>query len=84
LTLFFAALWARLSGYVAAAGVFLGIVVAAFLYGRSDGRQDAAAAQNKANAAARKQSKEVENEINGLDDPVVDQRLSEWLRDGKR
>jgi cell division protein FtsB len=79
-----AALWTRLSRYVAAAGVVLGIVVGAFLYGRSDGRQDAAAAQNKANAAARKQSKEVENEINGLDDLAVGHRLDRWMRDGKR
>jgi hypothetical protein len=77
-------LWAKIQGYVAAAGVVLSIVVGAFLYGRSDGKADAAAAQNKANAAARKQSKEAENEINGLDDLAVGDRLDRWLRDGKR
>lgn len=79
-----AALWTRLSGYLAAAGVVFGIVVGVFLYGRADGRQDAEVAQNKANAAARKQSKEVENEINGLDDRGVSDSLAKWLRDGKR
>jgi cell division protein FtsB len=74
-------LWARLQGYVAAAGVVLGIVAGAFLYGRSDGRQDAEAAQAKSNARARTQSKEVEHEINGLDDRSVDDRLAKWVRD---
>lgn len=77
-------LWARLSGYVAAAGVVLGLVISAFFYGRSDGRQDAEAAQAKDNARARTKSKEVENEINGLDDRGLDDGLAKWMRDGKR
>jgi cell division protein FtsB len=84
MTIFFASLWARLSGYVAAAGVILSVLVGAFLYGRSDGRESERAEQAKSNAKARTQSKEVENEINGLDDGAVDQRLSEWMRDSKR
>jgi hypothetical protein len=77
-----ATLWARLQGYVAAAGVVLGIIISAFLYGRSDGRQDAEAAQAKSNARARTQSKE--NEINGLDDRAAGDRLDKWMRDGKQ
>ncbi len=84
MTLFFASLWARLSGYVAAAGVILSVLVGAFLYGRSDGKADAAAEVAKNNAKARTQSKEVENEINGLDDRGVSDSLAKWMRDGKR
>ncbi|WP_170866102.1 hypothetical protein [Rhizobium sp. NFR03] len=62
----------------------MGIVISAFLYGRSDGRQDAEAVQAKSNARARTQSKEVENEINGLDDRAAGDRLDKWMRDSKR
>ncbi|TCP87285.1 hypothetical protein C8J31_105147 [Rhizobium sp. PP-CC-2G-626] len=79
-----ATLWARLSGYFAAVGVVLGIVISAFFYGRSDGKADAAAEVEKNNARARTQSKEVENEINGLDDRGVDAGLAKWMRDSKR
>ena len=84
MTLFFSALWTRLSGYLAAAGVILSVVIGAFLYGRADGRADAERAAEKANARARTQSKEIENEINGLDDLAVRDRLSGWMRDSKR
>ena len=79
-----AALWARLSGYLAAAGVVLTVLVGVFLYGRADGKADARLAIEKANAKARTQSKEIENEVNGLDDLAVRDRLGGWLRDGER
>lgn len=82
--MFLTGLWAKLQGYVAALGVALAVIAGAFLYGRSDGRQDAEAEQAKSNARARTQSKEVENEINGLDDLAVRDRLDGWMRDGKR
>ena len=78
------AIWTRLSGYLATAGVILSVLIGAFFYGRADGKADARAEQDRANAAARKQSKEVENEINGLDDRGVSDGLAKWLRDGKR
>lgn len=77
-------LWAKLQGYLAAAGVVLTVIVGAFFYGRYDGRQDAEAEQAKSNAKARTQSKEVENEVNGLDDLAVRDRLNGWMRDDKR
>ncbi|WP_082510463.1 MULTISPECIES: hypothetical protein [unclassified Rhizobium] len=77
-------LWLKVKGYLAAAGIALAVIAGAFLYGRSDGKADAARAAEKANAAVRKQSKEVENEINALGDDGVDARLARWLRDGKR
>lgn len=79
-----AAIWGRAQAWLAASGVVFGIVVGAFLYGSANGRRDAAATQEKASAAARKQSKEVENEINGLDDRGVSDSLAKWMRDGKR
>lgn len=77
-------LWAKLQGYVAALGVALAVLLAAFLYGRSGGRSDAIAEQDRNNARARTQSKEVENEINGLDDRAVGDGLAKWMRDGER
>ena len=79
-----AALWARLSGYLAAAGVVLTVLVGVFFYGRADGKADAAAEVAKNNAKARTQSKEIENEVNGLDDLAVRDRLNDWMRDGER
>ncbi|WP_438748424.1 hypothetical protein [Pararhizobium sp. O133] len=78
------AIWARLSGYLAAAGAVLTVLVGVFFYGRADGREDAQRAIEKANAAARTQAKDIENEINGLDDRGVGDGLAKWLRDDKR
>lgn len=74
----------KVKGYLAAIGVALAVIAGAFLYGRSDGRADAERVAEKANAAAREQSKEVENEINALGDDGVDARLARWMRNSKR
>ncbi|MCV9965706.1 hypothetical protein OIU34_27940 [Pararhizobium sp. BT-229] len=84
MTAFFLGLWSRVQGWLATAGVALTVILAAFLYGRADGRADAQRTADKANARARTQSKEVENEINGLDDLAVRDRLSGWMRDDRR
>ena len=77
-------LWLKVKGYLAAIGVALAVIAGAFLYGRSDGRADAERVAEKANAAARKQSKEVEDEVQRMGSADVDARLARWLRDGKR
>ena len=77
----FSALWMKIKGYVAMAGVALAVVVGAFFYGRSYGKADAEAAQAKRDADARKKARGVEDEVQGLDDSAVDERFSRWLRD---
>jgi hypothetical protein len=79
-----AIIWAKIQGYVAAAGAVLAIIAGAFLYGRSSGKADAKADQAAANAKAAKQARDTENEVQGMDSAGVDAGLSEWLRDGKR
>jgi hypothetical protein len=73
---------ARLKGWLAAAGVVLALVAGSFLYGRSDGKSDAEAAQAKANAKAAKKARGVEDEIQKMGSADVDRRLAEWMRDG--
>ena len=77
-------LWLKVKGYLAAIGVALAVIAGAFLYGRSDGRADAERVAEKANAAARKQSKEVEDEVQRMGSADVDSALGKWMRDGKR
>jgi hypothetical protein len=84
MTLFFAALWGRASGWLAAVGVAFAIVAGAFFYGRSDGKSDAEAERAKADAKAVKQAKGVEDEIQNMGGTDVDAALSKWMRDGKR
>lgn len=79
----FAAIWSRITGWLAPVGVALAIVAGAFFYGRSSGKADAKAEQAKANAKAIKQARGVEDEVQALGASRVDDALSKWLRDGR-
>jgi hypothetical protein len=79
----FAAIWSRISSWLAPAGVALAIVAGAFFYGRSNGKADAKAEQAKANAKAIKQARGVEDDINKMAGSDIDAGLSKWLRDGR-
>ena len=79
-----ATLWTKLSGYLATIGIALALIAGAFFYGRADGKDAARTEQARANAKALKKSKEVEDEINGLNDRSVSDSLARWMRDGKR
>ncbi len=83
ISLFFAALWSRISSWLAPAGVALAIVAGAFFYGRSSGKADAKAEQAKASAKAIKQARGVEDDINEMGGGDIDRALGKWLRDGR-
>lgn len=77
-------LWLKFKGYLATTGIAFAILAGAFLYGRHDGKSDAAAEQAKANGRARRESKAVEDDVRKSSDVAVDDRLAKWMRDGKR
>lgn len=77
-------LLAKAKSYLAAVGMALAIVAGAFLYGRADGKRSAEAEKARAEANARKQARDVENEIDGLGGSDIDRRLSKWMRDKGR
>ena len=79
-----AGIWARVSGWLAAAGVALAVLAGVFLYGRAGGKADAEAEQARNNAKAIKKARGVEDEIQGMGDADVDSALSKWMRDGGR
>lgn len=76
-----AALWtaarSRLTGWLAAAGVALAILFAAY----AKGRQDAAANQTEHRIETIKKARKIEDEVDRLDPAGVDTRLREWMRD---
>lgn len=69
-------LYNKLTGWLAAAGIALTLLAAAY----SRGRQDAAARQASARLETIKKARNVENEINRLDDNAVRDRLNKWMR----
>lgn len=73
----FAAARSRLTGWLAAAGVALAILFAAY----SKGRQDASASQSERRLETIKKARKVEDEVDRLDPAGVDARLREWMRD---
>ncbi|MFW7343543.1 hypothetical protein V0R37_18620 [Pollutimonas sp. H1-120] len=74
------ALWGRIWPYIAAVGVVLAGLLAVRQSGKSAARTEAAAKINEQAAQARKEQRDVENEIASLDDDAVDRRLDEWVR----
>jgi hypothetical protein len=78
-----AAIWSRISSWLAPVGAALAIVAGAFFYGRSSGKADAKAEQAKANAKAIKQARGVEDDVQNMGGGDVDRALGKWLRDGR-
>lgn len=78
-----AAIWSRISSWLAPAGSALAIVAGTFFYGRSSGKVDAKAEQAKANAKAIKQARGVEDEVQNMGGGDIDRALGKWLRDGR-
>ena len=79
--IFLKLIWSKIGGYIAVAGGAMAFVVGIFLYGRSAGKESAKAAAAKANAKAAKKARGVENDIQGIGDDAVDERLDKWMRD---
>ncbi|MDR7222773.1 hypothetical protein [Aminobacter aminovorans] len=65
----------RIAGWLAAAGVALAILFAAY----TKGRQDAAATQNERRLETIKKARKIEDEVDRLDPAGVDTRLREWM-----
>lgn len=74
----------KIQGWLATAGIALAIVAGAFLYGRADGKADAAAALAKENAKAARKARGVEDEIAKMGGGDLDSALAKWMRDGGR
>lgn len=70
-------LYNKLTGWLAAVGIALTLLAAAY----SRGRQDAAARQASARLETIKKARNVEDEVDRLGPADVDARLREWLRD---
>jgi len=74
-----AAIWSRITGWLAPVGMALAIVAGAFFYGRSSGKAE----QAKANAKAIKKARGVEDDVQNMGGSDVDRALGKWLRDGR-
>ena len=75
------ALFTKAKAYIAAAGVFLAVLVGAYLKGRSDQTAMTNKSLSEERTKALKKANEVKNEIIQLNDDDVDRRLSKWMRD---
>lgn len=76
------ALWtaarSRVAGWLAAAGLALAVLLAAY----TKGRQDAAARQSARRLETIKKARKIEDEVDQMGPAAVDARLREWMRDG--
>jgi hypothetical protein len=73
-------LYNKLTGWLAAAGIAIALLAAAY----SRGAKDAAARQASARLQSINKARKVEDEIDRLDSAGVHARLHGWMRDGKR
>ena len=80
----FSALWLKLKRYLTAIGVAFAVIAGVFLYGRSDGKAYAEAAEARNNAKAIKRARGVEDAVQGMGSADVDAGLAKWMRDGNR
>lgn len=77
-------LWSKLTGWLALLGVLLSAGLAIFIKGRSIGTAAERAKQQADNLKAIQTAKGIENEIGGLNEPDIDQRLDNFMRDKQR
>lgn len=77
-------LWSKLTGWLALAGVLLSAALAIFFKGRSIGTATERAKQQADDMKAIQTAKEIQNEVDGLNDADLDKRYSKWVRDDKR
>lgn len=75
-----------MTGYLIAAVVFLGGIIAAFVRGQSIGKTQAKSEQQAGELKAIKTAKDNQNVVNGLSDADVDKQLvsHNWLHNDKR
>jgi hypothetical protein len=78
------ALWNKLKGWAALAGVALFAIGVAFIKGRAAGIAHIEAEQERRRLDAIKARKETDDEVDQLGSNDVDDRLARWLRDDDR
>lgn len=75
-----AALWGRLSGYVAALGALLAILLGVFLKGKASGKAAMQAEQDRHRREAAEQKRKRDSEIDNLAPADLDHRFNKWVR----
>lgn len=73
-------LWSKISGFAAAIGAGLAILLAAWLKGRQEGKDAMKLEQEQKRAEARNVRKELDDEVDGLGHADLDHRMAPWLR----
>lgn len=73
-----------MTGYLIAAVVFLAGIIAAYLRGQSTGKTQAKAENQAGELKAIKTAKGIDDATANLDEPSIDKRLNDFMRDGKR
>jgi len=74
----------KLKMYLAAVGIALAAVIAAYFSGRRDGVHEYERDADKDLIEKMRTAKEVEDEIEILDDPHLAERASKWVRKDSR
>ncbi|KFC74493.1 hypothetical protein FG93_01079 [Bosea sp. LC85] len=78
------ALWGRFAGHVAALAAFIGLLLAAFLGGRREGKSLMRGEQERQRRKAITDKGKRDDEIDRLGPAALEQRLHRWLRrDGR-
>jgi len=80
-----AALWARVQGWLLMAGAVLLVLVGAYAAGGRAARRSVELDRSRADAKMRGKADEVDREISALDDDAVRRRANEhWVRGDRR
>lgn len=72
---------AKIKSWLAAAGVVVGLVLAAFVYGSAKGSQSQKDKQDSQKLKNIQEARKIEKEINGLSGNDVSRRLDRFMRD---
>lgn len=77
---FLAAIWAKISGYAAAAGAIIAVAFGIWLKGRSEGKAVMQAEQERHRAEAIAAKRKSDSEIDDLAPADLDHRFNRWVR----
>lgn len=75
-----AALWSRVAGYVAAAGLLILALFSIWLKGRQDGKAVMREEQERHRREAVEIKRKLDDEIDGLSPADVDSNFARWVR----
>ncbi|SEG64850.1 hypothetical protein [Bosea lathyri] len=77
-------LWAKVSGYAAAAGAIAAAIFAVWLKGRQDGKRIMKEEQDRHRAEAIAAKRKSDSEIDNLAPADLDHRMDRWVRKDNR